>query len=240
MKESIYLGFRRRFFIQISSLFVVVITPLIMPESSLASDVTLFSQPASTKLVFEPIQEPGPCLNPPCAPPTRKFIYAIWIEIYDSKREEFDHESMDMAAGTVAKSFSSSAIDSLNSYTDSTAIGWTDVWNEICRSHQRKPSLVLPAPYFENVEYCISLIPAPSWSWPWARVFRLRAEASITLTKNPASSYREPDLEEITPYGEILVKFVEGTKTQLANILVEEGWKVSKSEEQIRISERKN
>jgi hypothetical protein len=174
-----------------------------------------------------------------CSAPTREYVPLLWIEIGTEHRDTMDVLNAQTAERFVIQEFPHTVVDVLSRHTDTTAVGWEDSPNTVCRAHQKKPSLVLPAPYFEDVEYCFSLLPfddnfmVPA---PARRKFRIRAEASVTLTKNPGSGYREPTRDEAMPYGESLGKFVRMIRDSLGKAATQNGWLVSTRDDQIGIT----
>jgi hypothetical protein len=173
-----------------------------------------------------------------CGAPTRQYAPIVWIEIIRENGRELDGQKMKRAEEFVAREFTRIALDVLASHADTVAVGWEDVPNTVCRAHQKKPSSVLAAPYFDDVEYCVSLIPSRNSSLTNhlnRREFRVRAEASVTVAKNPLSGYREPTKEEVMPYGVILVKVVNKIRDSLAEAAIQHGWQVSDDQHQVGI-----
>jgi hypothetical protein len=168
----------------------------------------------STHLVYDPVLPYQPCpRGVGCAPPQRQYAAAFWIETWPS--------TLDQTVKEFISSFQHAAKAALGEYTASIAPGWIDEPGKICRSNRFKPSPVLGRPYFEDVEYCIHLVdddPARS-QWPWARVFRLRAEVNANVTKNPSSPYRVPEPSELASYEPILEKINSGVRLGITESL---------------------
>ncbi len=204
-------------------LLIVTTIPAVCQVKGIKAIKSDFSFPSITKIVYAPTWE-GRC--PPgvkCAPPERAYIFAVFIHVLNKD----DSPNLDLearATDQIKKTFAGVARGALADSTDTTAVGWQDLEDTVCRAHQRKPSIVLAAPYYEDVEYCVRLISGPlDRSY---KQFRLEAEANVTLTKNPESPYREPTSQEMTPYGELLVKVADEIRVQLGSEAREAGWHV--------------
>jgi hypothetical protein len=181
-----------------------------------------FSRPSPNHIVFERTWE-GRC--PPgdeCSAPARAYLFDVYINIADTiGRTGRDLE--DRAARDILKVFGGIARTVLASWTDAIAIGWQDTEEKVCRAHQRKPSLVLPAPYFEDVEYCFSLISGE----PPRKTFRLLGEVYPSLTKNSGSGYHDAETkEEIIPFTELLAKLATEIEVELEKSAKTGGWHV--------------
>lgn len=180
-----------------------------------------FSHPRPNKIVYERTWE-GRC--PPghkCAAPERAYLFDVSIYIRaEDGQENFDLE--DRAAHELLKAFGGIARTVLATKTDTTAIGWQDLEDTVCRAHQQKPSLVLPAPYFEDVEYCFRLIRGQ----PPHTQLRLQAETGISVTKNPSHYHPPQTQEEITPFTELLVKLGAEIRVELEKSAKAAGWHV--------------
>lgn len=183
-----------------------------------------FSRPSPGKTVYEPTWA-GRCpAGAKCGAPERSYIDAVFIHIDTERSPYTDFDLEDRAAGDVLRAFSGIAKSALAGITDTTAIGWLDSQDAICRAHQNKPSLVLSRPYFEDVEYCFRLIKGPPGTS--YRLFRLQTEVSVTVAINPESGYREPTRQEMTPYEELIVKKREEIRVQLGKSARDAGWHV--------------
>ena len=162
-----------------------------------------------------------------CAAPIRFYVSDISIYIKDTRDPSRANSALeDRAERDVLMAFGDIARTVLASRTDTIAVGWQDLEDTVCRAHQKKPSLVLPAPYFEDVEYCFSLVhDNPSGTGP--RTLRLRAETNISITKNPGSGYHEPNTqEEITSFTELLVNLATEIRIKLEKSATVDGWHV--------------
>jgi hypothetical protein len=185
------------------------------------------------KFVYQPsfVECPG------CALLSRQFIYAFGV---DTHKVDYavDPELASAASNAIVSSFSSSASRSLDSYTDTTPIGWADSAVSVCRAHQKKPSLVLDRPYYEDVQYCLRLISTDGKNVVFGdfeqyllrdrptTAFRIEGEVVVAVTVNPSSPFRQPTSIEANPYGEVLVKIMDLTKLAMATELVGLGWKL--------------
>jgi hypothetical protein len=81
-----------------------------------------------------------------------KTLMLLKIRIVDLRTGKFDTNRMKLAADSLVSLFGNSSKVALKKVTDTTAEGWQDVPGSVCRAHQYKRSLVLPVPYYENVE----------------------------------------------------------------------------------------
>ena len=195
--------------------------------ASFASKDPDFSRPSPAQIVYAPTWE-GKC--PPhteCGAPERAYIFDVYIHIVDAKdnlRRNFDLE--DRAAKELKMAFGGIAREVLASRTDAVAFGWQDLEDTVCRAHQKKFSLVLPAPYFEDVEYCFQLIDGGGQA---NKVLRLQASANVTLAMNPKSGYHEPNTEEITPFKELLANLSKEIRAQLEKSAKDGGWQVTEN-----------
>ena len=69
-------------------------------------------------------------------------------------------------------------------------------------------------------------------------LYKIRADANVTVTKNPNSAFREPTDAEITPYGRELVKMALATRSQLSQSVSNKGWHISNTTVELTIDER--
>lgn len=206
------------------------------PKEDRAAKGTLTSHPAAGLISLEPIHDRSERVDDRrVSAAERHLAPAVWIEIVDSRTGRFDAAMSDRAAQEVVQSFSVAAAGVLSKVTDTTAPSWHDILDTVCRAHQRKASLVLPAPYFEDTEYCIRLIQSDSSS---GYKFSLLAAASVSVAKNPGSGYRDPSKDEITPYGEILIKLTGDIESGLATSANHSGWRVTETGQGIKIDGR--
>jgi hypothetical protein len=172
----------------------------------------------------------------PIEAPLRKYVDAFSLELANTGAADLN--LIQRVEGAVRNSFPEAAKSSLEALTDSIALGWTDEGNAICRAHKRKPSNVLPRPYFEDVEYCVRLIDSDqSWDIPPSarRALRMQGDASISITKNPGSPYRELEPNERGPYEDALIGIVDKTKNTMYQMLVSEGWQAFNQNGTIRV-----
>lgn len=189
--------------------------------------IPAFSRPTPTKIVFEDSYW-WPCPKGLlCHDVSRVSRFVVLIRIEDAKSRKPDVKLMDRAEQQIIDSFSGAAREALGKFTDTTATEWEDIEDTVCRAHQRKPSFVLPAPYFEKVEYCIRLIKGPK-SYGDLRAFRMSSEATVSVTKNPDSGYRDPSSGEMTRFGEVLVGLTVQVRSKLLERAKQNGWHVAK------------
>ncbi|WP_407156320.1 hypothetical protein [Bradyrhizobium sp. STM 3557] len=194
------------------------------------------------RMIYQPTS-PG-CES--CILPARHFTYAFAVAIREAQsphraltaEDAFDQNLTDEASSQIRSSFGPSATKALAGYSDTTPIGWVDQLNVVCRAHRGKPSLVLPPPYFEDVEYCLRLISDDGlpnryryfYHFPRAPiVFRLQAEIVVAVTKNSHSPYRQPLNEEELPFAEVMVKLIDLVKLSMSAEVEAKGWKVDNS-----------
>ena len=220
-------------------------------EKITSADHIVFARPTARTIRLEPQDQSEGIRSsdvislgawPTCSAPIRHYAYSVRIDIASKKAQKNKPVLIDQATIKVQRAFTSAARDVLLTRTDTTAVGWQDTIDTVCRSHQNKASLVLPAPYFENVEYCMALIENPPESDllslvsdRLSRSFRIRAEASVSITKNPTSPYRDPTKDEILPYGETLVSMTAAIRSRLSESTMRAGWNVVESAEGLTI-----
>lgn len=99
-------------------------------------------------------------------------------------------------AKAIDLAFVSAANRALEPYATTVPRGWIDRSTEVCRSYMKSKSLVLPAPYFDDVEYCVRLQKNDNGTVLWIEIV-----ANISVTKNPGSGYRDPQEDEFNAYG---------------------------------------
>jgi hypothetical protein len=181
-------------------------------------------QSSPGRVIFQPTY----VVCPICAFITRQYLFAFSVEIREPQTRQYDMTAIDKASQLVQSVFGISAAEVLTLFTDTTSIGWIDEPNAICRAHKKRPSPILDRPYFEDVEYCLRLISANGLQFKYEHpdyygdgrevprspnIFRIQSSATVAITKNPGSAYREPAPDEIAPYGAVLVKLIASTKT---------------------------
>lgn len=198
----------------------------IEPVASFTSKNPDFSRPSPTQIVYSRTWD-GKCLpHTVCAAPERAYMFDVYIHINDAKNTSRRNSDLeDRAAHDLTMSFGGIARTVLASRTDTIASGWQDLEDTVCRAHQGKASLVLPAPYFEDVEYCVRLIGGEAGPF---RVFRLQTEVNVSLAKNPGSGYHEPQTkDEITPFTELMQNLATEIRVQLEKGARDGGWHVT-------------
>jgi len=182
-------------------------------------------------LVYEP--QFMYCLQ--CVFPRRQIGLGFAIQIAKGDGSfNTDTTLSSMAVRAVIASFGHAAPGILRPYTDTTPNGWTDDSTSVCRAHQKKATLVLGRPYFEDAQYCLRLLKSDAVDHEGIGLramngdpissFRIQGEVVAAVTLNPSSPYREPDSREIVPFEEILVQVVSLTKIEMASELVRAGW----------------
>jgi hypothetical protein len=120
-------------------------------------DLSIFDHPTQNKISYE-LHIPKRGFLPPsesgttCGPPLRQNLDAFEIRIVDLRTGKFDTNRMKLAVDSLVSLVGNSSKVALKKVTDTTAEGWQDVPGSVCRAHQYKRSLVLPVPYYENVE----------------------------------------------------------------------------------------
>jgi hypothetical protein len=131
--------------------------------------------------------------------------------------------SRDAAALVIRNSFAPVATQVLQPFIKTTPVGWEDLPDTICRAYSRNKSLVLPAPYFDDVEYCVRLTVE---RLEGGLSFQIRVEAHVTLTKNGSSTYREADQDELVSYGKAIVEIAKKVVAGTRDKLIKAGWSV--------------
>jgi hypothetical protein len=181
------------------------------------------------RLTFDlALYEHDPCGLGGCPYSIRR-VPAFTVTIRPDKPNSIQNQRYsDLATSSLKSGFAFAAGKALSEYTDDLAEGWSDEADTICRSHRRKPSIVLPRPYFEDVDYCARLLPFTTRSDGIAdlpvRQFNIQIQISVDISKNPNSGYREPDRDEIAHYDDAARKMSNNMMRITADKLREDGW----------------
>ena len=158
-----------------------------------------------------------------CASPLRQYTSRIRFGVLETKKPQ----ALDPAVSLIQSKFQDAALKGLAVYTKSMPENWQDTKDEVCRAWRRQPSIVLPEPYWDDVEYCLRLVDdgdRPRES------YHIQITANISVTKNGAGQYREfvgPD--EKIPYEQVLVRIVGAAKEELLQALRTDGWPLTTS-----------
>lgn len=165
-------------------------------------------------------------------------VPAFSIEVRDEKNVKTSEEyvrAVALAESSLKAGFSYAAETALMKYADENPDNLQEGANTICRARRRKPSVVLPSPYFEDVEYCTKLIPAHHYALDVdeGHQFNIRIQMSIDVTKNPASGYREPDRNEEQSYRDAAGEISKAMQNLTATRLAQQGWLLDKIHDSI-------
>lgn len=208
-----------------------------------ASDSNGFRSPAKGELLYNGVRhipcDPGVS----CYQDTYLYLNRLSVQV---PRAWADKEKSDLAA-TIQGQFRKAAEKSLQRFTNGMPNGWRDLPDTICRSYVRAKSLVLKAPYFDDVGYCIRLIrndldtKAIHFTFPTQPgqditmteepltvvQFEMQIRASVSVSKNENSGYREATPNELAPYQRVLAEIAKNAKAELLAGLTIAGWTTS-------------
>jgi hypothetical protein len=166
-----------------------------------------------------------------CMAPVRLQLNQIRL-----KSSKLSAAAVSEAAKTIARDFDGIAVALLAPYADLPCKGFPDLPDTVCRYRPKGKSAILPPPYFDEIEYTVRLVkdepeppesgPRPNTLEPDTTLFRVLISASVNVTKNPGSAYREGTDAELSPYGDALKKVAVGILDRSLKPLRQGGWRV--------------
>lgn len=179
------------------------------------------------RLIYQP--SIPTCID--CIEVFRDFQFAFSVEIQD------EHSSKSQAVAAKADDritffFDEAVKENLAPFAD---VGTPNLPPELsCYDNRRKPSKVLPSPYFEDVEYCVTLVRVDGRNRPQVssdirsagapQLYRLQTEIVAAVAINPNSAYRQPTLDEDSQYSDALYRITNSVEATIKEKLTNEGW----------------